>query len=157
MSISFDGGEKLIKLSTGTTNLSVREVYSRFVDWWMIGDNSKYPLAFNTVGGDVIDESAGTRVPVYAFLLSGWRVKPQEADHTLNVRDGILLVGGGGDPFVNPDGNYVVRINYQQPVQAISYTVGGGGSNDADAVADAVWSHLFVRKLLTVGKFLGLK
>jgi hypothetical protein len=42
------------------------------------------------------------------------------------VNDGILLVEGGGDPFVNTTGSYVVRINYQQPVQAITVATGGG-------------------------------
>jgi hypothetical protein len=69
-------------------------------------------------------------------------VGPQEADHTLSVNDGILLVSGGGDPFLGTTGDYVVRINYQQPVQAITVnTAGGGGSSyTLEQIADAVWS-----------------
>ncbi len=126
MALSFDGNSKTISLTPGTTSLSVRELWSRWVDWLLTGDNSKYRLALQTVGGDDIDLSAGTKIPIYAFLANGWRIKPQEANHTLNVTDGILLVDGGGDPFVNTTGPYIVRINYQQPVQAISFTTGGG-------------------------------
>jgi hypothetical protein len=79
-----------------------------------------------TVGGDDIDLGAGTKIPIYAFLQNGWKLKPQESNHTLNVIDGILLVDGGGDPFINTTGSFVVRVNYQQPVQAISFSTSGG-------------------------------
>lgn len=81
---------------------------------------------FSTVGGDTIDASSGTSIPTYAFLQNGWRVKPQEANHTLNVTGGVLLVAGGGDPFISTTGSFVVRINYSQPVQAITVSTGGG-------------------------------
>lgn len=153
MAISFDGSTKVISLSSETT-LSVRDLWSRWVDWLLTSDNSKYLFAFQTVGGDDIDESAGTKIPIYAFLLNGWRIKPQEANHTLNVTDGILLVSGGGDPFVNTTGTFVVRINYQQPVQAISFSTGGGTAPTAEEIADEVLTD---SRALTVAKFLGLK
>lgn len=127
MSLAFDGPNKVISLSAGTSSLGVRDLWSRWVDWVATGDNSKYLPAFTSIGGDEIDASSGTYIPVYAFLQNGWRIKPQEANHTLNVSDGILLVAGGGDPFVNTNGSFVVRVNYQQPVQAISFSTGGGG------------------------------
>jgi hypothetical protein len=126
MGYSFNGTTKVITLTAGTTNVSVRDMYSRWVDWLLTSDNSKYQLAFATVGGDDIDVSQGTKIPIYAFLSNGWRIKPQEANHTLNITDGILLVDGGGDPFINTTGSFVVRVNYQQPVQAISFSTGGG-------------------------------
>jgi len=72
--------------------------------------------------------------------MNGWKIKPQEADHTLTVSDGILLVNGGGDPFNDTVGAYVVRINYQQPVQAISFTSEGAVTPEdvATAVLDAM-------------------
>jgi len=125
MTIAFDGATMTATLSTGTTSLSVRDLWGRWVDWFLTGDNSKYGLWMATLGGDDIDPVAGTKIPVYLFLNTGVYIKPQEANHTLDVTDGILLVAGGGDPFINTTGNYVVRIKYQQPVQAISYTIGG--------------------------------
>ena len=144
MSYTFDGPNKLIILSLGTTTMSVRDVWSRWVDWSALSDNSKYLPAFVTVGGDDIDPGAGTTIPIYAFLLNGWKIKPQEADHTLAVTDGILLVDGGGDPFVNTDDEFVVRINYQQPVQAISFATGGGTAPTAEQVAQAVWGSFLI-------------
>jgi len=142
MGMTFDGPTKVITLTTGTVAVSVRDLWSRWVDWFLTGDNSKYLPAFAQVGGDPIDEAEGLYIPVYAFLMNGWKVKPQEANHTLTVSDGILLVNGGGDPFNDTDGSYVVRINYQQPVQAISFSTEGGGGPTSAAIADAVLTEL---------------
>ena len=126
MAISFNGTSKIITLSAGTVTLSVRDVWSRWVDWVLTDDNSKYLPAFENVGGNDINVSEGTSIPIYVFLVNGWQIRPQEANHTLNVNDGILLVSGGGDPFLNTTGSFVVRINYSQPVQAITVATGGG-------------------------------
>lgn len=134
MGFIFNGSTKTIILSTGTTQISVRDLWSRWVDWWLSFDNSKYLKAMDFVGGNDIDISEGTKIPIYLFLQNGWKIKPQESNHTLNVGDGILLVDGGGDPFINTNGSFVVRINYQQPVQAISFNTGSGGGNTLTAV-----------------------
>ena len=129
MGYFINGITKTITLTTGTTSVSVRDLWSRWVDWFLTGDNSKFLPAFQTVGGNDIDISQGTKIPIYSFLQNGWKIKPQEANHTLTINDGILLVNGGGDPFINTVGAYTVRVNYQQPVQAISFSsTGGSGS-----------------------------
>ncbi len=125
MAISFDGPTKVISLSTGTVTLSIRDLWSRWVDWLLTSDNSKYPIAFEQVGGNSIDASAGTSIPIYIFLKNNWKLRPQEASHTLNVSDGVIVVDGGGDPFINTIGTFSIRINYSQPVQAITVATGG--------------------------------
>lgn len=127
MSLAFDGATKTITISTVNT-LDVRDLWSRWVDWLITSDNSKYPIAMFNVGGDDIDISAGTKIPIYVFLQNGWKVKPREANHTLAVTNGILLTSDSSDPFINPTGTFTVRINYQQPVQAISFSTGGGAT-----------------------------
>jgi hypothetical protein len=136
--MTFDGENKLVTLSSSL--LGVRDLWSRWQDWWLTDDNSKYLRALDTVGGNSIDPGAGTSIPIYAFLTNGWRIRPQESSHTLNVGDGVLLVEGGGDPFVNTAGSYVVRVNYQQPVQAITVATGGSSGASAASVAEAVWA-----------------
>ena len=130
MAITFDGPAKLAILSLGTTVLNVPDLYSRWKDWVASGNAQYLPAFFaddsRAIGGDVIDAGAGSAIPFYDFLTNGWRIRPQEADHTLNVTGGILLVDGGGDPFVDTLGDFTVRINYQQPVQAITVATGGG-------------------------------
>lgn len=125
MAFSFDGPSKTISLTSGTVILDVRDLWSRWVEWFLTGDNSKFIRAFDFVGGETIDQTAGTFIPIYAFIKNGWKIKPQEANHTLNVVNGILIQEGGGDPFLNTLGNYIVRINYSQPVQAITVAVAG--------------------------------
>jgi hypothetical protein len=151
MAISFDGPTKTMTLSTGTTSLNVLDLWSRWVDWFLTSDNSKYLPAFQQVGGDDIDTVAGTSIPIYAFLMNGWKLKPQEANHTLSVSGGILLVNGGGDPFVNTSGAYTVRINYQQPVQAITVSTSGstGGLTPEE--------NTQLMNTLTTAKFIALK
>ncbi len=140
MGLSFNGSTKIITLTSGTTVLDVKDLYSRWKDWVLLSDNSKWDTAFQTTGGDVIDAGAGTSVPLYAFLINGWKIKPQESNHTLNVTGGILLVDGGGDPFLNTTGSYVVRINYSQPVQAITVATGdgSGGSISQQSIRDSL-------------------
>lgn len=137
MAISFDGANKLIVLSAGTVGLGVRDLWSRWVDWHALSDNSKYLPAMRSVGGD--DIVAGqTSIPVYTYLTNGWRIRPQEASHTLAVDDGILLVDGGGDPFVPTVGAFNVQISYQQPVQAITVNTAGSSGPSAADIAAAV-------------------
>ena len=126
--VTFNGITKIIQIDNGVTTISVRALWSAWVNWFLTDDNSKFLPAFQTVGGNDIDISQGTKIPIYSFLQNGWKIKPQEANHTLTINDGILLVNGGGDPFINTVGAYTVRVNYQQPVQAISFSTNGASS-----------------------------
>lgn len=125
--VTFDAATTRIICDAGNTSLNVPATYTEWVEWALTANNLRYLHAFENQGGTEIDPGAGTSIPAYCYLVNSWRVRPQEANHTLAVTDGILLVSGGGDPFVNTLGSYVVRINYQQPVQAITVATGGGG------------------------------
>jgi hypothetical protein len=148
--VTFNGTTKRIICDSGTTSISVIGVYTEWVDWALTSNNLRYNAAFSELGGNTIDSGAGTKVPVYGFLVNSWRISPDETDHTLAVTGGIILVDGGGDPFVDTVGDYVVRINYQQPVQAIVVSVSTGSGLSAEQDEQLM-------KTLTVGKFLGLK
>lgn len=149
MTITFDAANKLLVLSSQTT-LDVKDAYSRWKDWVLLSDNSKYDAAFTAAGGDTIDSVAGTYVPCYAFLTNGWRVRPEESNHTLNVTGGVLLVSGGGDPFVNTVGSYIVRVNYQQPVQAITVSTGGGGGSWDEVIEGTLTARQMLRLISSV-------
>lgn len=122
-----DTTNRLFIAKAGVTEFDVRiDFYSDMKEHWIANTDGSMGFAFplRPVGGDdiVIGTSA---IPLYAFLRGGWRIRPDEADHTLNVLGGILLVDGGGDPFVDTTGAFTVRINYQQPVQSIESTLAG--------------------------------
>lgn len=86
MSYTFDGINKQIIIDSGTTEVSVQDMYSRWKDWVYLTDNSKYEDAFRTFGGD--PTITGQFAPSYYFLTNGWRVKVQDGD---DVSFGINL------------------------------------------------------------------
>lgn len=130
-----DFANELIIMNTGATEYNVPAIYSLWKDSILLTTNAQYQFAFNGIGGNPTGGS--NSIPFYTFLVNGWKVRPQEANHTLRVTQGILLVDGGGDPFVNTTGSFVVRINYEQPVQAIAVSTSG-----SSLTAQDVWDYL---------------
>lgn len=139
-----DFANQLIIMDTGAVEYSVPEVYSYWKDELRLTNNAQYGFAYSIVGGDTI--SGPNSIPKYTFQANGWKVRPDEANHTLEVTDGVLVGESGADPFVDTLGAYTVRINYQQPVQAIAVSTGGGGG----ATAADVWAYA-TRTLSTGG------
>jgi len=131
MAYTFDGTTKRITLSGGTVTLDLIDLHSRWKDWVSAG-NAQYAQAFRAVGGDI------PAIPLYLFLLNGWRIVPQSADHTLAVTNGILEVDGGGDPFVDPLGDFAIRINRETPGIAIGYSSTGVSGPTAGEIAAAI-------------------
>ncbi len=135
MAYTFSGAAKTITLSSGTVVLDLVDLHSRWKDWVFAG-NAGFAQAFRAVGGDI------PAIPLYLFLLNGWRIVPQSANHVLTVSNGVLEVDGGGEPFVDPAGSYAIRINRQTPGIAIGYSTGGGAGPSAAEIAAAVLAAL---------------
>ncbi len=135
MSYSFNGSTKRITLPSGMVTLDLIDLHSRWKDWVLAG-NAECMLAFATVGGEI------TEIPLYLFMLNGWLIVPQSANHTLTVTNGILVGQGGADPFTDPAGAYKIRINRQTPGIAIGYSTNGGSGPTAAEIAAAVRSEL---------------
>jgi hypothetical protein len=114
--VSFDGETRIITVHPDIVELSVRsDLYSAWKRWVILRDNSKWPVAFRVVGGD---PTVGQNfISPYFFLMNGWKIKPDERDHTLTI-DGTLLVDGGGDPFMDTIGDYNVRVIATIPMEA---------------------------------------
>lgn len=136
MSITFDGENKLAILSTGTTSLSVSELWSRWVDWVVIDDNSKYPIALSQIGGDEI--GGGRYLGLTFFLENGWRIRPFEGDHTL-VITGNIFTRDGSPPTAPTIGTYNVTVNLSTSnlVDAISTS-----GSTPETIATEVWNRL---------------
>lgn len=142
--VTVDFSNSIIIMDPAATTYDVQAVYSYWKDQVLVGSNAQYNFAFSIVGGNTT--SAPNSIPFYTFLENGWKVRPDEADHTLSVVSGILLSADGTDPFIDTIGAYTVRINFQQPVQAIAVsTSGGGGASAAD-----VWAYAS-RTLTAIG------
>lgn len=139
MSYTFDGINKLIILSPGTTALDVKDCYSRWKEWAATGDNLKFAPFFDVVGGNsTVGQNA---ISSYFFLLNGVKIRPQEAHHTITV-NGILYADDASDPFANTLGNWRIRVVQVTPMQAETIAVdSGGGGATPSQIANAVWSH----------------
>ena len=144
MAFSFDATNKLIVLSTGTVSIDLADLWTAWKDWVHLG-NAGCARALDYVGGEPIDASTGKMVPLFLFLLNGWKIRPYEGDHTVAVTGGTLVDSSGGDPFVSTLGDYTVRIRYEQPVQAIGYSTTGTSGPSAESIAAAVDAVLAAR------------
>lgn len=136
MAFTFDGPNKLIILTSGTTSFTLVEAYSRWKEWVLLSDNSKYLEAFTVIGGDPLP--GGNFLGSTFFVENGWKIRPQEANHTLVVT-GNLYDRAGGSPFVNTTGAFNVRI--ESRVSNLVDLIATGGvieTVDPDEVADAV-------------------
>lgn len=111
---TFDPATSRQILDTGTTQITVPELYSDWKHWVREGNNARYPIAYVPLGGEPV--TAGIQIPYYAFLQNSWRIRPYEANHTLTISGGTLVAEG--DPIADTLSNFRVRINYQQPLQA---------------------------------------
>lgn len=130
MAITFDPAARRIVLDS--VAVTAAEIWSRWVEWVATADNSKHPPALRQVGGDEL--GSGLLIPAYYFLLSGWRVRPMEASHTL-VITGNLFVDGGGQPVVQTLGAFNVSVQYTVPVQAQAVATGGAAAGLTPAQA----------------------
>ena len=130
MEYQFDGASKVINIVSGAS-LDVRGLYSQWKEWTLTS-GSKFQTAFYVVGGDPVDETLGIYISSYFYLNNGWRIKPMEADHSLDVSNGILLTVEGDNPFLTTDGYYNVIINRSLPIKSETINIGGGGASTED-------------------------
>lgn len=105
----FSGQSKIIYLQSGVVSFDVQDLYSNWKQWVLSGTNSSFLPAFSTIGGDPI--SATKNVAPYYFIANGWRIRPYEASHGLDVDGNLFVDGGVGNPFIATTGNYNVFIN----------------------------------------------
>lgn len=137
MAISFNGSSLIISLSSGTTELSVSDLYSRWKDWILLSDNAKFPLAISAIGGDPISDTLFLGSTF--FLENNWKIKPYEGNHVLVVT-GNLFTRDGSSPFTSTDGDYNVLINMSTSNLINTVATGGGTAPTATQVASAVWN-----------------
>ena len=140
MAITIDPANKRIILDSAS--VTAKDIFRAWADWMLLSDNSKYLPAFSATGGD--DLGGGLFIPNYIFLQNGWRVRPMEANHSLNIT-GNLFVAGGGVPVVNTLGNYNVAVQYTVPVQAQGISTNGSSGPSAEEIAAAVDAVLAFR------------
>lgn len=120
MAITFDPINKRIVLDSAY--ITAGQIYSRWKEWVLTGNNSRYAQAFSVLGGDPL--GGGLFVASYFFLMNGWRIRPMEANHTL-ILEGNIAVLGGGVPVVQTLGQFNVSTQFTVPVQAQGISTSG--------------------------------
>jgi hypothetical protein len=133
--VTFDGTARLIIINNGVIEVSAADIYSWWKEWVIESDNAKFLEAFTTTGGDPI--SGTVNISAYFFLTNGWRIRPDEVDHTLTVNGNLYVEGGVGFPFVPTVQPWTVLVTLQVSPQ--SQTVQTGIGTPAE-VSEAVWS-----------------
>lgn len=147
MAITFDGQARTITLST-PGEISVRKIWSDYVDWLAVGDNSKHFPMLSTVGMDSED------IPLYLFLEDGVIFVVLDNSAPTIFYDGTIKTYDGHEPF----GGAVVNVRYRDPGIAIGYSTTGTSGPSAESIAAAVVSALKSdASTLTLPKFLALK
>lgn len=152
--VDFDGASKLIYVHPEVTTLDVRQdIYSAWVDWVLLRDNSKFLPAIRYTGFDPI--GGGQFTGDTYFLTNEWKLLID----LRKVRVTGVLYSDNYDTAYYADSNtpqypatvssLVNSVVIQTPATIIPPT--------ATEVANAVWVHSFTSKLLTIAKYLGLK
>lgn len=134
---SFDGLNRIISCDTGVTAFSVATLYSEWKRWLVSApENAKWVPAFDlSVGGD--DLGGGVSLGAYYFLLNEWKIRPQDADHTLTIEGNLF-------PRPSTNGLFVTTLNPRIVIITMrnsSLTQQVGGSITNASVAQAVWDH----------------
>lgn len=132
----FDGVSRRIIIASGVTSISMPDMYSRWIDWTVVGDNSKWPQAMRYSGYDPIP---GGVTGATFFLMNGWKMV---YDPSLVGVAGVLYSEDYATAFWTAAGNPV----YPATVAALVNTsitmqnVVTGTVPSLSAIADAVWA-----------------
>jgi hypothetical protein len=126
MSISFDGNTKRIIITSPTTTVSVKnDIYSAWKEWVLISDNSKYPQALRSIGGDPV--GGGQYAGDIYFLMNNWQI---ELDTIIKVT-GTLFHDNGIEPFIVNSGGGVTST-----VSNLAYAYNTTGGSIAPTVLE---------------------
>ncbi len=137
---TYDTANKLFILKSGVTAIdSVVDLYSDAKEDWLTDallNKFRFPLL--AIGGQGI--GGGQIISPYIMSRYGWKIRPDETDHTLTV-SGNLITEDESSPFTNVLGDFQVTI--KSIVSSNSLTSGVAIlPTDLANIADAVWNEL---------------
>lgn len=135
--IVFNGDTKRIIITAPTSNVNIKtDIYSGWKNWVLLNDNSKYPQALRTIGGDPI--GGGLKAGDMYFLMNGWQIEC----HTIIKANGILYHDDGVDPFVvMPSGGVTSTVS------SLAYSYESGGSSSGLTLGQIENSTILAKEL----------
>ena len=121
--LTYDTTNKLFILNAGVVSLDAKvDLYSDVKEDWLSDSSlTKFKFPMQAIGGQSI--GGGQTISPYITLLYGWKIRPQEANHTL-VIVGNIITSDASSPFVPTVGAFNAVI-YSQ-VSANSLSSGSG-------------------------------
>jgi len=136
-SVSFDGQNLKVQLSGSGSYDTQSDIYSAWKEWVAIGDNAKYPPAFDTTGGDAT--GGGQSIAPYFFLRNdlGWKVRAPEQDGEVTVQGNLFPRDPNLATFEQATG-YDAFIRLEVSTRAVVVETGTSGltSSEAQRLAD---------------------
>lgn len=151
MGFSFDGPNRIINLTPGTTVVDVDDMYSAWKEWIQLTDNSKYLPAFdNSIGNNPLGNGrfAGT----FFFLQNNWLIRPQEANHTLVINGNLYPIPETAPLFALTLGSFQVNIALERTNLAQGIETGGGSSIWSTSQRDQVISDTQIARRLLANR-----
>ena len=149
--VTFDGVNKIIIVNNGENSIDVKtDIYSEWKIWIASSYNAKFFQAIRVVGGDPTVGS--NAVAPYFFLTNGWKIRPYEGNHTLNI-SGNLFVDEPGTYGYNitipTEGYFQVLVNMSTTSDATIVT-GAGALNESDIVTltNSIWDELLANHVV---------
>ena len=141
-------GSKLFVLNSGVTDIDVVvDLYSDAKEDWLsdtVLNKFRFPLL--AIGGQAI--GGGRVISPYIMMRYGWKVRPQEANHTLTVA-GNLITDDESSPFASVLGNY--QVNIKSIVSSNSLTASGTALSPSDlaSIINGVWDEAIAAHMTT--------
>lgn len=138
--MTYDAPNKLFILKTSVTDFDVVvDLYSDAKEDWLSNSLlNKFRFPIIAIGGQAI--GGGRVISPYIMLRYSWKVRPQEADHTLTVA-GNLITDDESSPFASVLGDYQVII--KSIVSSNSLTASGTALSPSDltSIINGVWDE----------------
>lgn len=134
--VDFNGVTKRITVLPGVTSLSIRDdVYSAWVRWLELDDNTRFRAAMRFSGGDPIP---GGETGVTFFLTNGWKL---EYDANVVAINGVLYSDNYPTPYWSAADQPIYPATVSSLVNsAVSYqNVVTGTALTPEQTAQAVW------------------
>ncbi len=109
--VTWDGPNlRIVEIDSdqAVNELDLTEIYSEWKDWVKVGDNAKFPPAFREVGGDPISDTESLGITI--FIQNGWKIRPAEDDHKLQVGGNLFTDPAGESAYVTTTGSFTVNV-----------------------------------------------
>jgi hypothetical protein len=129
--VTFNGENLIIQLTTTGLYDVESDLYSAWKDWVVLSDNSKFPVAFETTGGD--DIGGGQQIAPYFFCRNdiGWRIK-SPPDNGEVIIQGNLFPRLNSNPLFIESVGFDAFIRQEVSTRAVVVEVGTSGVSEQD-------------------------